>query len=821
MKKLFFTVTFFSLALLAFSQNSNVAKFETQAPSAFSVEKNFRNGTTPDFTKQHVYKRQVMMDNHGIRTGSGSRAITFDTLGSSGNAFTLLNGAVNRIASNLSTNTIVFIHRANSDVDQNSNVARYKYDISKNGGSSWTIDIGDLTPTLENFDTAGRFPQAVLFNPVGNTNPDNSHLVYYGTWLPFGGTGNGRTWDGIVTGVARTNNDPSTFTETISRPNNGDIAVATGLTNGLPGEFWAINFATQPGDSLNSIGLVLSKGVWNSNTNDVDWSHNILNPPFVQDASGRTAAAATVNIAFSPDGMDGWIAMLSDIVSDEDSTLQPVFYRTQDGGATWTGPEQVNLSQFQNVKDGLTVDTIPTSAFDADLVVDANGSPHFAFVVGSSGGTGYSIATAGAGGAGSDLKLYDISFNENVSVECQWQAFFIDDVQTLRGTLSSGGGADFTEDNRPQLSRSEDGTIVFIGWADSDPTLTGGNNDLPDFKGRMINVTNGLSTPVENFTQSDFIFSGSALLPSVSPTFIVNGTTFSVPTVFLQFNQVSGLADDPTQFFYIKGIEFEASEFTIPLGANVPDLILLGDNPQRVFLGDSYIEAGATAEDCTDGDLTSNINIDASNVNTNARNIYTVNYQVTNSLNATAFLSRQVIVNTEPDARFGFITNGLSVQFRDSSLFDPTGWVWNFGNGNGNSQRNPVTTYATAGTFTVCLRATNAFNDPPFNRPVDEECKTVTVEPVGIENKIVKNAFNVFPNPNNSGVFTIELLSQDFKNAQLEVFTVLGEKLLENTLNINSQSRFRLDMSGQANGVYFIKFTTEIGSATKSVTIIQ
>lgn len=821
MKKLIFSIIGLSLVFTIFAQNSNVAKYETQRLRPEFVEKEFRNGTTPDFTKQHSYKRQVMLDNHGISTSSGSRAITFDTLGSSGNAFTLVDGAVNRIASNQSTNSIIFIHRGNSEIDPNTNLARYKYDISKNGGNSWTTDIGDLTPTLENFDTAGRFPQAVIFNPIGNTNPDNSHLVYYGTWLPFGGTGNGRTWDGIVTGVAKTDNNPSTFTENISRPNNGDISIAKGLSNGLPGEFWAVNFTTTPGDSLDVSGILVSKGVWNSGTNDVDWTHSTLTPSFVKDAGGNTAAAATVNIAFSPDGQDGWIALLSDIIADEDSILEPVFYRTQDGGATWTGPEQINLSRFQNVKDGLTIDTIPTAGFDADLAVDANGNPHFAFLIGTNGGTGYSIATQAAGGGSAGLKMYDLSFNENVSPECQWQAFFIDDVQTFRGTLSSGGGADFNEDNRPQVSRSEDGNIIFIGWTDSDPNLTGGANDLPDFKGRMLNITTGLSTPVENFTQSDFIFSGGALMPSVSPTFLTNGTTFSVPTVFLQFNPISGLADDPTQFFYIKGIEFESSDFTIPLGANVPDLILLGDNPQLVYLGDPYIESGATAEDCVDGNLTSNIVINASNVNTNARNIYTVDYSVTNSLNSTAFLSRQVIVNTEPDSKFSFITNGLSVQFRDESLFNPTGWVWNFGDGTGNSQRNPVKTYTTAGTFTACLRSTNAFNDPPFNKPVDEECQTIMVEPVGIENKIVKNAFNVFPNPNNSGIFTIELLSQDFKEAKLEVFTVLGEKLLNNNLNISSQNKFRLDMSNQSNGIYFIKFTTEIGSASKSVTIIK
>src|SRR5690606_35635605 len=127
---------------------------------------------------------------------------------------------------NQALNTIVFIHRANEAVDANSNLAQYKYDISTNGGNSFTNDIGPLTPTLENFDTAGRYPNVAIYNPTGNTDPANAYLSYLGTWLPYRGGSGGTTWDGIVTGAARLNNNSATFTEHISRPNNGDIIIA-------------------------------------------------------------------------------------------------------------------------------------------------------------------------------------------------------------------------------------------------------------------------------------------------------------------------------------------------------------------------------------------------------------------------------------------------------------------------------------------------------------------------------------------------------------------------------------------------------------------
>lgn len=818
MKRFILGLFTLGFTVVGFAQsNSNVTSVGLR-PSPEVLEKAMRNAT--QFDNKHVNLKQQVQP--GYNAGSrGSRALSFDTLGTAENAFTVLDGAVNRVASEQATNSVVFIHRANSVVDPGTNVAQYKYDISKNGGNSWTIDLGPLTPTLENFDTAGRFPQIALYNPTGNTNPDESYVVYYGTWLPYGGTGSGRTWDGVVTGVAKTDDDPASYTENIQRPNNGDINIAKSLCNGLPGEFWSINYSTLPTDSTAINDLLVSKGVWNNTTNDVDWTHTRLNIPMVIQTNGGSPLASA-SIAFDPTGMMGWIGFLGDVTLDDDSTLNPVFYRTVDGGANWTGPIAVNLKNFENVKNGLTIDTIPTSGFDADLVVDANGNPHYAFVVGTNAGTGYSIAT-GAQGGSAGLKIYDITYNPNVSAECQWQAIYIDDIETLRGTLSSGGGADFSEDNRPQVSRSEDGNIIFIGWSDSDGSLTGGENTLPNFKGRMLNIQTGLGTPVVNFTEADAVWSGSALLPSVSPTFITSGSTYTVPTVFLEFNTVSGNSTDPAQFYYIKDIKFTSADFTQALGADVPTITLLGDNPQYVYLGESYTEAGATADDCNDGDLTSAIVVDASAVNTNSRNTYTVVYNVTDSDNNTATEERQVIVNTEPDAKFGFTLGAvanqpLAVQFRDSSLYNPTAWQWNFGDGTGSANRNPIKTYTAAGTYNVCLTARNIYNNAPFNKPADQECQTIVV--TSIEEKAIANSFNIYPNPS-KGIFNIELKSPEYKNASIEVYNVLGEKITAATVNVNAKSNFRLDMSNHANGVYMVKFITEKGTASKSISLVQ
>ena len=52
----------------------------------------------------------------------------------------------------------------------------------------------------------------------------------------------------------------------------------------------------------------------------------------------------------------------------------------------------------------------------------------------------------------------------------------------------------------------------------------------------------------------------------------------------------------------------------------------------------------------------------------------------------------------------------LTVQFTDTSIGSPTSWNWTFGDGSliNATMQNPVHTYATAGTYTVSLNATNA-----------------------------------------------------------------------------------------------------------------
>ena len=52
-----------------------------------------------------------------------------------------------------------------------------------------------------------------------------------------------------------------------------------------------------------------------------------------------------------------------------------------------------------------------------------------------------------------------------------------------------------------------------------------------------------------------------------------------------------------------------------------------------------------------------------------------------------------------------------AIQFTDLSTNNPTSWLWTFGDGNTSTLQNPAHTYLTNGTYTVTLKATNAYGN--------------------------------------------------------------------------------------------------------------
>lgn len=113
---------------------------------------------------------------------------------------------------------------------------------------------------------------------------------------------------------------------------------------------------------------------------------------------------------------------------------------------------------------------------------------------------------------------------------------------------------------------------------------------------------------------------------------------------------------------------------------------------------------------------------------------YTVTQIVSNAYGSdTLTLPAYIRVYYRPVAGFTYSASGLTVTFTDTSKF-ATSWLWDFGDGNTSTQRNPVHTYPLPATYTVRLIASN-----PAASDTAQQSITVTVTaietPILIERK--------------------------------------------------------------------------------------
>ena len=152
----------------------------------------------------------------------------------------------------------------------------------------------------------------------------------------------------------------------------------------------------------------------------------------------------------------------------------------------------------------------------------------------------------------------------------------------------------------------------------------------------------------------------------------------------------------------------------------------------------------------------------------------------------------------------------LSTTFLDQSTNDPTSWEWTFESGtpNKSTNKNPVVTYASNGTFAVTLKATNSFGN---NSVTKTGFITVTNSTsTGIQD--IKNQILFYPNPVKDYLY-ISDPSLSEENAEISVFSLDG-KLVK-----LSGYKDKLDLSQLQKGFYIINLRT--GSTNSQLKIIK
>lgn len=410
--------------------------------------------------------------------------------GSASNAFTNIENGTNPVAADKDLNTIVFVHRNNASTF-GGHSGQLRYDVSTDGGTSWTNNQGVLNPLSVNGTNAARYPQAAIYNPTSNTNPSNAYISYLAPTTAA-------TFNGLVSGVRQLNGTGNT--ETYNQPASTQTLIPYSMCKGAPGIFWAIDWV-YTGTAYT--GFRVYKGQWNG-SNDVVWSTNATITPSFNTAFSGAAQVADASIAFDPSGQFGWICLLTHITPGPTPySFYPVFYRTTDGGNTWSSAMQVDLGTFPCVTSNIAVGNFASAGFDGDLVVDINGDPHFITTI-CNGNNAYAVFF-GSWHAMADITWHGGLFNVQI----------LNSVNGGRGTWGTAPNT-VTMDQSPIASRTADGTKVFFSWTDNTTYTLGQANQTPNLFGRAFDAVNRTWTATRDFTSCNVAANGLIIHPKIA-----------------------------------------------------------------------------------------------------------------------------------------------------------------------------------------------------------------------------------------------------------------------------------------------------------------
>ena len=448
---------------------------------------------------------------------------TSSTVGSSSNSYTNSFGSTNSVAVDKNLNSVVFIHRNNIAV-YGGDSGELRYDISTDGGNSWTSDLGVLN-TSNGATTPARYPQACIYNPAGNTNPNNAYLSYF---APNFDTNLG--WNGAVSGVRKLNGTGNTENYNQAEAIN---AIPTSMVKGAPGVFWSIvpsyNGNMFYGAKVSSIKIL--KGTWSNSTQDVQWSTNNIITPNLD--TSYSSGLSDYHISFSPSGQIGWIALSASMTGITAPDQQfPVFYRTLNGGATWTGPFITNITdqnQFPCISSWSG-----SSIYNGDLTVDVNGAPHFLTSIGTT--------------------LLDITVTPNT-------------VNSVNAITFQILGISSTENGNFLVTRTADGSKIFYCWGNVDASFYNTNPEITNFSNlysKALDVSNMIWTPTKNFTSCNTETNGKIFFPkTASEVLQPSPEIYKLAVIYTDLDNNFDLTQ-PVDFKFLNGIEWHTSDFTVP-----------------------------------------------------------------------------------------------------------------------------------------------------------------------------------------------------------------------------------------------------------------
>lgn len=473
-------------------------------------------------------------------------------IGSSANGYTS-QGFRSALDCNPQINTVTFIHRADPSAGIGNNSGELFFDISKNGGATWNNNHGPLYTNASGNNSA-RLPNAVIYNPVGNTNPNNAYLTYY---TPLS---QNNTWfaDAFGTGSIGTSLNATQTINTHPYPDGTDLSFPDAMIMTQQGKAFVCDARLSLGNFQSYDGtLQLRHGLWNG-INDMNYSTLFLPIPVDHDNNGNANYAGKCGVAFANNGLTGyaWINghyNFNNLAPDSAYNLGIV--KTINGGQTWSNVKYITFNgtgsgTINNLLGG-TGNGIYSTWTESDGTVDTNGNLHIVCPIAPLA-SAFSINIApGTWG------LFDVYTTDG---GITWKAQLLDKPQTFEA-IFPGTTSFISETNRAQVAKTWNADKLFFGWMDTDTLAFGTYDNLnPDIHLKAYNVNTGLWTATSNVTATLPLTTGECTFLNIAPYVLGTTGTYTVPCTY---TKILSLVELPVEHHYLDGIQIMDGNFTI------------------------------------------------------------------------------------------------------------------------------------------------------------------------------------------------------------------------------------------------------------------
>lgn len=514
-------------------------------------------------------------------------------MGHSINPWTVAGAARQYLNANHDLGLISFVRRGGNDDTVGTTFVGDKLYLhySFNHGSS----MQKLSTPLYNNQPAGaenrraRYPQGLIWNPPGNTNPSKAYQMFFAPSLISQG------WGGFTYGFKKFSlNQPG---KSYQEPSDvgvsrSDATIDASLYQKPDGTVLHVECERNASTGIYSGRVIVTKF-------NLDTVAQEMNSTISTLMALPTINCSPCNIIFNPKvafdatGTVGYISLLGrlgDTLIYPDRTHFPMFFKTLDGGATWRGPYVFNINDNPGLvglrnalggdfemESGVMKKRIYAVYFDYNMTVDGYGRMHIATTFGYAGTRNannpanrpaYLLKDGVPVVLAHIYEKSDGTFAYNVlsrpdEIRGMYDLGYISNWGQINGVQAT---------SRVQFSQSDDKNQFVFAWLEtasdrlnSIPPFLGIGNVMPDLKIAGFDLRNPNSTryiPKSDLTQGTAI-SGKLHWMGLSKRLYRQNNRNMVPlSISILDEPYEYICDQGITHYYLNGVSIDDTLYT-------------------------------------------------------------------------------------------------------------------------------------------------------------------------------------------------------------------------------------------------------------------